>query len=176
MKYSCLHTHTSFCDGQDDVETMCRSAWEKGLESLGFSSHAPITGKTGIPSDWHLREDRLPEYIREVEAARRRWEGKLPVYLGLEVDWIEDLMGPADRDLQDLGLDFIIGSVHYISSPKNGEYFAVDGSAREFETLLREHFDGDGEALMCTGGTGESWAFNADPGFTVLRSLEARHK
>jgi len=143
--YSCLHTHTTFCDGDSDVESFCRTAWEKGLSAIGFSAHAPITKKTGWHTDWHMPDDRLEEYMESVRSARRRWEGKLPVYLGLEVDFIAGLIGP--RDFQDLGLDYIIGSVHYVLPPNGGGPFTVDGPEEEFAAGLA-CFNGDGEALM----------------------------
>jgi histidinol-phosphatase (PHP family) len=147
MRYTCLHTHSDFCDGKGDIESFCQAAWEKGLAAIGFSSHAPIAKKTGLKTDWHLRDGRLNEYIDAVHAARRRWEGKLPVYLGLEVDYIKGLSGPADRDFQELGLDYIIGSVHYVFPPKGGEPFTVDSPREEFEADIKRHFGGDGAAL-----------------------------
>ncbi|MDR1971386.1 MAG: histidinol-phosphatase [Treponema sp.] len=144
---SCLHTHTVFCDGSDEIETYCRGAWERGFHSLGFSAHGPVSGKTGFSSDWHLPEDRLEEYLDAVREARRRWEGKLRIYLGLELDFIPGLMGPADREYRDLGLDYLIGSVHYLIPPRSGP-FTVDGSREELDRGLREGFGGDGEALV----------------------------
>jgi histidinol-phosphatase (PHP family) len=162
--YSCLHTHTVFCDGSDDVETFCQTAWEKGLCSLGFSAHAPIGKKTGIKSDWHLPDDRLEEYLDAVRTARSRWEGKLPIYLGLEVDFFPGLMGPTDKDYRDL--DYLIGSVHYLIPPK-GAPFTVDGSREELEQGLRESFDGDGEALMHAYWDAEAAMIRAG-GFEIL--------
>jgi histidinol-phosphatase (PHP family) len=150
LRFSSLHVHTVFCDGEDEVETYCRAAWEGGFASLGFSAHAPIQAKTGIVSDWHLREDRLAEYVDAVRKAALRWAGRLPVYLGLEVDYIQDHMGPADADYRDMGLDYIIGSVHYVFPPNGGEPFAVDGPADEFARDLHSRFGGDGEAFMET--------------------------
>jgi histidinol-phosphatase (PHP family) len=147
MTYSCLHTHTTFCDGKADVQTMCQAAYTKGFESIGFSSHAPIAKKTGIKTDWHLKDERLEEYIDTVLEARRRWEGKLKVYLGLEVDFIKGLCGPADKDIQSLPLDYIIGAVHYLFSPKNGELFIADAPPEDFGPGLRDLFDNDGNAL-----------------------------
>ncbi|MDR0761167.1 MAG: histidinol-phosphatase [Treponema sp.] len=150
MRFSSLHVHTLFCDGEDEIETYCRAAWEGGFASLGFSAHAPVYAKTGIVSDWHLPEDRLDEYLEAVRAAALRWAGKLPVYLGLEVDYIQDRTGPADPDYQDLGLDYIIGSVHYVFPPDGGEPFTVDGPGDKFAQDVRSRFGGDGEALMET--------------------------
>ena len=147
MPFACIHTHTIFCDGADDVETCCRKAHQKGLRSLGFSAHAPVTKKTGFQSEWHLPDERLPEYIESVQAAKKRWEGKLPVYLGLEVDFISGLMGPADREYREMNLDFIIGSVHYLV-PSRGEPFTVDGPVEEVDRGIKEGFGGDSRAMV----------------------------
>jgi len=144
---ACLHTHTNFCDGHGEVEDFCRAAWEKGLSGLGFSAHAPIRERTGIASGWHLPEERWGAYREAVEAAKRRWAGRLPVYLGLEVDFIAGAVGPADREFQSLGLDFIIGSVHYVVPPR-GAPFAVDDAPENFSRGLREGFGNDGAALL----------------------------
>jgi histidinol-phosphatase (PHP family) len=142
--------HTVFCDGEDEIETYCRAAWEGGFASLGFSAHAPVYAKTGIVSDWHLSENRLAPYLEAVRDAALRWAGKIPVYLGLEVDYIQGRMGPADTDYRDMGLDYIIGSVHYVVPPGGGEPFTVDGPREDFDRDVRSRFGGDGEALMET--------------------------
>ncbi|MDR2370462.1 MAG: histidinol-phosphatase, partial [Treponema sp.] len=170
MKFSSLHAHSVFCDGKDDVETICRTAWEKGLVSVGFSSHAPIFGKTGILSDWHMPEEKLEQYLEEVRAARRRWEGKIPVYLGLEIDYISGLMGPGDGVYRELGLDYIIGSVHYLV-PEKGAPFTVDGSRKETLEGIRAGFDGDGEAYMNCYWNAVADMINAG-GFDILGHVD----
>jgi histidinol-phosphatase (PHP family) len=162
-----LHTHTVFCDGKDDVETMCQVAYNKGLAAIGFSAHAPM-GKTGLTSNWHIKDERLGEYIDEVRAARQRWEGKLAVYLGLEIDYIQGMRSALARDIQNLGLDcmrrtegsetntlpkqepvrvldYLIGSVHYVLPP-HGEPFTVDGPPEEVAKGIAD-FSGSGEAM-----------------------------
>jgi len=142
MGLGCIHTHTVFCDGKDDIETFCRVAYEKGMQSLGFSAHAPIFAKTGIRTAWHLKDERLGEYLESVRSAKKRWEGKLPVYLGLEVDFIDGITGPADKDYREMGLDYIIGSVHYVVPPK-GEPFTVDDPLEIVEQGIKNGFNGD---------------------------------
>ena len=143
-----MHTHTLFCDGQDDVETMCRTAFEKNLCAIGFSAHAPIPKQTGIKTDWHLSEDRLDDYAAEVRAAKSRWQGKLSVYLGFEVDYIKGLRSALDSDIKAVNPDYIIGSVHYLVPVNGAEPFTVDGLPEEFEKGLNEGFGNDMEALI----------------------------
>jgi histidinol-phosphatase (PHP family) len=148
LRLSSMHTHTLFCDGHDDVETMCRSAFEKKLCAIGFSAHAPIFKRTGIKTEWHMSDDRIDEYVSEVLDARNRWRGILPVYLGLEVDYIKGLRSAMDGDIKALNLDYIIGSAHYLVPANGCEPFTVDGPPEEFEKGLNEGFAGDGNALM----------------------------
>jgi histidinol-phosphatase (PHP family) len=148
LRLSSIHTHTLFCDGQDDVEAMCGAAYKKNLYAIGFSAHAPIFKRTGIKTDWHLSDDRLDEYVSEVLAARKRWRGKLVVYLGFEVDYIKGLRTAMDGDIKAVNLDYIIGSAHYIVPANDCEPFTVDGPPEEFEKGLNEGFGGDGKALM----------------------------
>jgi len=145
-KISSIHTHTIFCDGRDDVETMCRTAYEKGLASIGFSSHAPV-GKTGLKTTWHMKDEKLGKYIDEVNSARLRWEGKLAVYLGLEIDYIKGLRSPLDKDIKDITLNYAIGAVHYLT-PSHGDLFTIDGPMEELENGILGGFDGDGEAML----------------------------
>ena len=170
MRYSCLHTHTTFCDGEDDIETFCRVAYEKGLDSLGFSAHAPIRKKTGWTSDWHLPDERLSEYLDAVREARQRWEGRLRVFAGLEIDFVAGLMGPADRDYRELGLDYCIGSVHYLIPPR-GEPFEVDGSPEKFAKGIEEGFSGDAEAMVDAYWHAEEALIRAG-GFDILGHID----
>jgi histidinol-phosphatase (PHP family) len=146
--FSSMHTHTIFCDGQDDIETMCRAAYEKKLYAVGFSAHAPIFKQTGIDSNWHLKEEKVDEYVSEVLAAKKRWQGKLAVFLGYEVDYIRGMRSPLDSDIRAINPDFLIGSVHYILPANGAPPFTVDGPLEEFEKGLKEGFDGDAGALM----------------------------
>ncbi|MDR2542334.1 MAG: histidinol-phosphatase [Treponema sp.] len=145
---SSMHTHTIFCDGKDDVETMCRVAYEKELCIIGFSAHAPISRQIGKESGWNMKEDKVDQYVTEVLAAKERWKGKIDVFLGLEADYIKGIRSPLDTDITSLNLDYIIGSVHYLFPENGAEPFTVDGPAEEFEKGLKEGFNGDGDALM----------------------------
>jgi len=148
--FSSMHTHTIFCDGQDDVETMCRAAYEKALYAVGFSAHAPIYKQTGIDSDWNMKEEKVDEYVSEVLAAKKRWQGKLEVFLGYEVDYIKGIRSPLDSDIRAINPDFLIGSVHYVFPANGAQPFTVDGPPEEFEKGVKDGFGGDaGELMRC---------------------------
>lgn len=143
MRYSCLHTHSVYCDGKDEIEKFCETAYLKGFDSLGFSAHAPLNG---IISTWHMKKERLEEYLSAVKTAREKWKDKLRIFLGLEVDYIEGYSSPLD--FQKYDLDYIIGAIHYVIPPHDGEPFAIDGPVDEFEKGLKESFSNDIHALV----------------------------
>jgi histidinol-phosphatase (PHP family) len=116
------HTHCDFCDGRTSAADMASAAAAAGYRVLGFSSHAPLP----FPGDGNLELSRLGEYRDEIRRLGREWApAGLEVLLGLEIDWIPGLCSPRDEVFAKAGLDFSIGSIHYVELPGSGR-FAVD--------------------------------------------------
>jgi histidinol-phosphatase (PHP family) len=168
MKFSSLHTHSIYCDGNGGIETLCAAAYQKGLTAIGFSSHAPIRVKPFSNSGWHLRHDSLDQYLDDVRAAKKRWAEKLKVFAGLEVDYIKDVTGPVS--FKDAGLDYIIASVHYLV-PQQGVPFTVDGSGEEFEKGVREGYMGSIEDAVNAYWDAEENMVN-EGGFDILGHVD----
>jgi histidinol-phosphatase (PHP family) len=147
-RFSSLHNHTIFCDGKDDIETMRRAAFEKKLCAIGFSAHAPIFKKTGLESDWHVKDEAFGKYVEQVLAEKKRRRGKLEVLLGFEIDYIKGLRSALDKDIKEVNPDYLIGSVHYLIPANGAKPFTVDGPQEEFTQGLNEGFNGDAAALM----------------------------
>jgi len=146
--FSSMHTHTKFCDGRDDIETMCRAAYENSLYAIGFSSHAPVDKQLNLTNDWNMKSELAQEYASQVLAAKERWQGKLKVFLGLEVDYVKGKRSPLDGDIVSLNLDYIIGSVHYLYPENGAQPFTVDGPQEEFDNGLKDGFGGNAQRLM----------------------------
>lgn len=139
-----FHTHTEHCDGKGSPDEFAEAALGKGMPRLGFSGHNVLP----FPAHWTMPAGNLEGYLREVRETKARYCRRLEVFLGMEVDYLPGVASPVDPAIRALGLDFVIGSVHFIASV-NGEYpWTVDGSAGEFETGLRESFRGDLRALV----------------------------
>jgi histidinol-phosphatase (PHP family) len=140
------HTHTRYCDGVAEPEDYARAALARGFTHLGFSSHAPVP----FPNDWTMQPENLPAYLQAVSAVRERYRGRLEVLLGLEVDYLPGRLGPRSPAIQSLGLEFTIGSVHYITEPPRADGFrwTVDASPAEFAQGLAEEFGGDVRRLV----------------------------
>ena len=131
------HTHCYFCDGADDPESYVAAALKKGFSSLGFSSHAPVPFET----DWTMKEENLAPYLERINSLKELYQDRIEIYRGLEIDYIRNLTGPSSPKFQNIGLDYRLGSIHFIQSLKSGRYLTLDGPAEEFEELLEVNFN-----------------------------------
>lgn len=141
-----FHTHTRYCDGKGEPEEYVLAALAKGFRHLGFSSHAPVPFLT----DWTMPPENLAPYLAAVRAAQEIYRGRIEILLGLEVDYLPGRLGPASQHIEALGLDYTIGSVHYVTDPPRADGFlwTVDGPEEDFRRGLEEDFDGDIRKLV----------------------------
>ena len=124
-----LHTHTTFCDGQDSPEEMVRAAIASGMTVLGFSGHSYLTG-----CDWVMTPENTVRYREEILRLKEKYRGQITILLGLEQDYYSEPAGE--------GYDFLIGSVHRIVAD-DGAYCQMDDSREIVLRDVKEHFDGD---------------------------------
>ncbi len=139
-----FHTHTRHCDGNGEPYEFVEAALRKGMPRLGFSGHNVVP----FPADWTMPAENLESYLREVREVKARYSGRIEVFLGMEADYLPGVTSSAHPRIRDLGLEFVIGSVHFIE-PLDGEYsWTVDGTAEELDAGLRGCFGGDARALV----------------------------
>ena len=122
-----LHTHTTFCDGKNTPEEMVQAAISLGMDSLGFSGHAPMEP----PGNWTMTD--VAAYRREVLRLREKYAGRLEILLGLEQD--------IDSPPQPGPWDYVIGSVHQVW--KDGQALPVDDSQEVFLHNVETFYGGD---------------------------------
>jgi histidinol-phosphatase (PHP family) len=99
-------------------------AIKEGFHSLGFSSHAPVpfTNNFSIKN-----KESLVQYTEMVRHLQQSHQGKLNVFLGLEIDYIPGLM-PDFNVFNDIcRLDYAIGSVHLVKREGHDKLWFIDG-------------------------------------------------
>lgn len=102
MFRSNLHTHSLYSDGKNTMEEIVQAALERGFVSLGFSDHAPSPYEEGFAVPLEKMESLEAEFL----ALREKYAGQIELYRGIELD--------AFSDFDPAGLDYFIGSVHYV--------------------------------------------------------------
>lgn len=133
-----LHTHTQFCDGRADMVSFAEEAARLGFRALGFTPHAPAD----IQSPCNMPRQSVETYLAEVQRLRRRFKGHVDIFASMEVDFLIGKSGPRDAYFQELGLDYILGSVHFLKSRHNG-FIDVDGRPDDFIRRLHDYFAND---------------------------------
>ena len=127
-----FHTHSTYCDGSESLESMVTAAIGKGLTALGFSEHCHAYYAEYNPS----REEIL-EYMREVLELREKYADKIEIFLGIEhevdADWLPD------------GFEYIIGAAHDIKI--GDEFVSVDYGAEGQRRAAEQYFGGDYYAM-----------------------------
>ncbi len=144
FKYN-FHCHTQYCDGKASMPQFVEAAVKAGYKHLGFTPHAPIA----VDSPCNMSKESVPEYFGELERLRAKHAGKIKLYRGMEIDYLSHDFGPHISYFQQLGLDYSIGSVHFIPAiTQPGLMVDVDGSPEGFAVKMGEYFDGDIEAVV----------------------------
>jgi histidinol-phosphatase (PHP family) len=138
------HTHTRHCDGNGEPADYAEAAIRKGMPRIGFSGHNVVP----FPADWTMQAANLDSYLSSVREAKARYAGRVDVFLGIEADYLPGLSSPVAPRIRELGLDFVIGSVHFVDSTNGGYTWTVDGAPAEIEGGLRDAFSGDIRRLV----------------------------
>lgn len=137
------HSHSLYCDGRAGMEDFVRFALSDGFTSYGFSSHAPLPFSTAWTMEW----DRMNDYLEEFRRLKEKYASNIELYLGLEIDYLNEDSNPSIARFRELPLDYRIGSVHLLYNDK-GEVVDVDVSADVFKKIIDEQFSGDLERVV----------------------------
>ena len=137
------HSHSLYCDGRAGMEDFVRFALSEGFTSYGFSSHAPLPFSTAWTMEWDIMDDYLSEFHR----LKEKYAGRIELYIGLEIDYLNEASNPSIARFRELPLDYRIGSVHLLYNDK-GEVVDVDVSADTFKTIVDGHFCSDLEHVV----------------------------
>ncbi|MFD0959742.1 histidinol-phosphatase HisJ [Paenibacillus chungangensis] len=140
------HTHTKFCyHGSDaEQELYLDRAIELGFQRYTISEHPPL------PEGWivdlplwkelAMPEDELPLYMNYAKAMKQRYEGKLEVTVGLELDYLQGGLDYTEAIVErwQLELEDVVYSVHYL--PGVGGMRCIDFTPGDFRTNLLAYY------------------------------------
>ncbi len=119
------------------MDEFARAAVDARFTDYGFSPHSPVP----LDSPCNMSLESVPEYMAEVDRIRDAYPSTR-FYRSMEVDYLGSDWGPANQYFQDLGLDYIIGSVHFIPS-QDGQIIDIDGSFERFNRNMAQYFRDD---------------------------------
>ena len=134
------HIHSPYCPhgSKDALEDYVKRAIEIGLDEITFTEHLPLPENFKDPSpenDSAMSVNQLHKYMEEVRNLKYKYNDKIKINLGVEVDYLEGYEEETRRLLDKYGMYFddSILSVHILNF--NGEYYVIDYSKEEFENI-----------------------------------------
>jgi len=142
MFHSNFHSHCTFCDGRNHPEVFIKFAISRHFRAYGFSSHSPLPFETF----WNMSATDMDEYINEINRLKERYSGQIEIYLGLEIDYLDETYNASIPYFRSIPLDYRIGSIHFIPQrqPLSEENMAcVDGPFDEFALAVEQFYQGD---------------------------------
>jgi histidinol-phosphatase (PHP family) len=139
-----FHTHTTFCDGKYSVDQMCEAAIKKNMQILGFSSHAPVPFK----NNWSMAFSDIHDYIGQLKSAQERFGSMIQIFKGLEADFIPERTIPFADWYKLLGLDYIIGGIHFVAKEGIDRLWNIDSGEEQYAEGIKEIFGGDAKAAV----------------------------
>lgn len=140
------HSHTSFCDGKAPMESFIQEAIREGFTSYGVSSHAPLPFLTRWSID---NPEETERYLQEFHRLKQVYGDRIDLYIGLEIDYMDEQHNPANAYFQNLPLDYRIGSVHLLHSTE-GEIIDIDTHPDIFQDNVERHLGGDLRQVVLT--------------------------
>lgn len=101
------HIHSLYSDGKAEPEEYIKAAINAGLSEIGFSEHVNLS----FTDHYCMDPGRIHDYINHLGRLKKE-EKRIQIKTGLEVDYIPGTEDETVKFLQELELDFVIGSVH----------------------------------------------------------------
>lgn len=138
MNLTNYHSRCSFCDGRAPFEEFVKEAISQGFYSYGVSSHAPLP----FPTQWTMEWEQMEAYLDEFNNLRQKYADEIELYVGLEIDYLNEESNPSVTRFTELPLDYRIGSVHLLYDAA-GEVVDIDCSPAVFKERVDRHFNGD---------------------------------
>ncbi len=154
--YANYHTHTWRCGhavGSD--REYVEAAIHSGIKILGFSDHCPWVFPDGYASPIRMIPSQLDEYFSSLSDLRKEYAGDITIYIGLEAEYIPELMEEQDRLLSQYPLDYMILGQHYICREPLSVY---TGRATDSVEVLTRYVD-----LIIEGMNSGRYAYVAHP-------------
>jgi histidinol-phosphatase (PHP family) len=140
------HTHTKFCchGSSADQEQYLDLAIELGFERYTISEHPPLpagwVNDAQLMAELAMPESVLPDYIRYVKDMKAKYEGRLDIVCGLELDYLEGRLDYTERivDACHKDLEDVVYSVHYL--PGVGGMRCIDFTPQDFRDNLLTYY------------------------------------
>jgi histidinol-phosphatase (PHP family) len=147
------HTHTNFCrhGSSADMTLYVEQAIRLGFQRYTLSEHPPLpeawVSDPVLMKELAMRMDELPDYMNQAVKTKERYQEKIEVTVGLELDYLHGEPEFALRmvDRWEKRLEDVVVSVHFL--PGAGGMRCIDYTPQDFADGLLSYY-GSMEAVI----------------------------
>ncbi|MFC0270315.1 histidinol-phosphatase HisJ [Metabacillus herbersteinensis] len=136
------HIHTPFCPHGtgDTLEKYVEKAIEENFHEITFTEHAPLPKGFVDPTplrDSSMSLEKLADYFQSIERLKEKYQNRIIINIGLEVDFIRGYEDEITGFLNQYGsfLTDSILSVHFIKL--DDQYFCIDYDEVTFGEMVK---------------------------------------
>lgn len=131
-----LHNHTKLCNhAEGEIFEYIEKAIECNIKYFGFSEHAPMN----FDEKYRINFEQMKEYENAVLSAKKRYEERIEILLGYEVDYLK---GYLDERVLNADVDYLIGSVHFIEEwGFDNPEFIGSYKKHDIDEIWQKYFD-----------------------------------
>lgn len=134
-----FHTHTFRChhaEGSDEDYVL--QAIKNGYDTIGFSDHAPYLFPNGYVSSFRMLPSDAKDYARSVNALKNKYQGKIDIKLGFELEYYPKLIDDEIEFLKSFNYDYLILGQHYTNNEYE-EYAKYSGAVTTSVAVLDKY-------------------------------------
>jgi histidinol-phosphatase (PHP family) len=131
------HIHTTLSDGKASPEEYIPAARTAGLQEIGFSEHLYLS----VPEpDWNIDIKRINDYLHLVDDLAAA-NPEILIRKALEIDFIPGKEKETGAFLENISLDYRIGSVHKNAGESFFDAASYVRSGKNDDTLFSNYFE-----------------------------------
>lgn len=109
------HMHPAVLTIPEQFQDYVDTAVKRGVQEICITDHMPYGGWKGD----RIPEGRLRDYCAEVRRLAKKYEDKLSIKLGIEIDYHSSIKDYIEEILKIGKFDFVVGAAHLHVIPEN---------------------------------------------------------
>ena len=159
------HTHTARCrHATGTEEEYIQHAIDNGLKVLGFSDHTPVPFPGSYYSTMRMFPDQIGDYAQTILRLKEKYDGRLEIRLGLEVEYYPDRMADLLKLIKPHGIEYMILAQHWCGNEEGEPYNArPTESTQQLERYCNQSIEAMGTGLFSYMAHPDLLNFVGDP-------------
>lgn len=118
-----LHTHTPRCHHATGSEReYIERAIAAGLQTLGFSDHAPMPFLGDYYSTFRMRPEETRGYIDALLALREEYKDRIQILIGFEAEYYPEVFPRFREFIAQFPIDYLLLGQHFLGNEKDSPY------------------------------------------------------